>query len=170
MGSFIGFGLGCILQGPNIAAQTVLSKADAPIGLSIISLVNFLGSTIFVTIDQALIQSRLIKSLRPVFPDVDLSSLAQGDAISIRKLASSDQIPAVLSAYNDSLRSVWYLSLGLSCLVLLGSSGMEWKNVKAEKETDDGEDARLATEPNIAEGRDEKTRDLDVASKLNERF
>jgi hypothetical protein len=42
---------------------------------------------------------------------------------------------------------------------------MEWKNVKAEKETDDGEDARLATEPNIAEGRDEKTRDLDVASK-----
>jgi hypothetical protein len=165
MGSFIGFGLGCILQGPNIAAQTVLSKADAPIGLSIISLVNFLGSTIFVTIDQALIQSRLIKSLRPVFPDVDLSSLAQGDAISTRKLASSDQIPAVLSAYNDSLRSVWYLSLGLSCLVLLGSSGMEWKNVKAEKETDDGEDARLATEPNIAEGRDEKTRDLDVASK-----
>jgi hypothetical protein len=78
-------------------------------------------------ISQALIQSRLVTSLRLVLPDVDLSSLAQSDAISIRKLASSDQLPAVLGAYNDLIRSFWYLPLGLTCLVLLGSSGMEQK-------------------------------------------
>jgi hypothetical protein len=142
-----------ILQGPNIAAQTVLSKADASIGLSVINLTNFLGSTVFVTVGQALIQSRLVKSLRPILPDVDLSSLARGDAISIRNLASSDQLPAVLSAYNDALRGVWYLSLGLSCLVLLGSFGMEWKNIKGKK-TSDSEGTHMATKSDVSEKQD----------------
>jgi hypothetical protein len=157
--------LGLILQGPNIAAQTVLSKADASIGLSVINLANFLGSTIFVTVGQALIQSRLVKSLRHILPDVDLSSLAQGDAISIRNLASSDQLPAVLGVYNDALCSVWYLSLGLSCLVLLGGFAMEWKNVKGKMKNSDREDPRPAIETDVSEGRYEKTGDNEGTSR-----
>jgi hypothetical protein len=106
----------------------------------VINLSNFLGSTILVTVGQALIQSRLVERLQPGFPGVDLRSLAQGDAVSIRKLARKERLPAVLSAYNDALRSVWYLSLALACLVLLASFGMEWKNVKGKKSASDAED------------------------------
>jgi fucose permease len=136
-----------MLQGPNIAAQTVLSKEDVSIGLSIINLFNFLGSTIFVAVGQALLQSQLAEKLKPILPNAGLSSLADGSATSIRNLASSDQLPAVLGAYNDSLRSVWYLALGLACSTLLASSGMEWKNVKAQKSNskDEGDEAEAET-------------------------
>jgi hypothetical protein len=122
-----------ILQGPNIAAQTVLRKEDVSIGLSVINLANYLGSTIFVTVAQTLLQTRLVAQLRSVFPDLDLNSLADGSASSIRNLASEEQLPTVLNAYNNSLRSIWYLALGLACLVLIASFGMEWKNVKTQE-------------------------------------
>jgi hypothetical protein len=122
-----------ILQGPNIAAQTVLRKEDVSIGLSVINLANYLGSTIFVTVAQTLFQTRLVAQLRSVFPDLDLNSLADGSASSIRNLASEEQLPTVLNAYNNSLRSIWYLALGLACLVLIASFGMEWKNVKTQE-------------------------------------
>jgi hypothetical protein len=124
-----------ILQGPNIAAQTVLRKEDVSIGLSIINLANYLGSTIFVTVAQTLLQTRLVAQLRSVFPDLDLITLADGGASSIRNLASEEQLPTVLNAYNDSLRNVWYLALGLACLVLMASFGMEWKNVKTQEKS-----------------------------------
>jgi hypothetical protein len=127
-----GVGIGLTLQGPNIAAQAVLSKQDVSVGLSIINLANFLGSTIFVTIAQALLQNRLVTRLRPLLPGVDLSDIANSGAASFRNAASGFQLPVVLGAYNDALRDVWYLALGLSCLTLLASFGMEWKNVRAK--------------------------------------
>ena len=106
--------------------------------MSIINLFNFLGSTVFVTVGQALLQSKLATKLKPILPNVDLSELAEGGATSIRELASSDELPAVLGAYNDSMRSVWYLALGLAGLILLASFGLEWKNVKGQKSAEPG--------------------------------
>jgi MFS family permease len=127
-----GIGLGLTLQGPNIAAQTVLSKQEVSIGLSIINLANFLGSTIFVTVAQALLQNRLVSKLEPLLPGVDLSDVANSGASFLRDETSPEQLPAVLGAYNDALRDVWYLALALSCLILLASFGIEWKNVKGK--------------------------------------
>lgn len=127
-----GLGLGLVLQGPNIAAQIVLSKQDVSIGLSIINLANFLGSTVFVAVGQALLQSKLVKSLKPILPDADLSEISSSGATSIRDNATGDQLRAVLVGYNDAIRFVWYLALGLACLVLLASFGMEWRSVKGQ--------------------------------------
>ena len=121
------------MQGPNIAAQTVLSKQEVSIGLSIINLANFLGSTIFVTVAQALLQNRLVAELEPLLPGVDLSKIANSGAAFLRDATTPELLPAVLGAYNNALRGVWYLALGLSGLVLLASFGMEWKNVKGDK-------------------------------------
>ncbi|KAF1920691.1 major facilitator superfamily domain-containing protein [Ampelomyces quisqualis] len=130
-----GVGLGLILQGPNIAAQTVPSKEDVSIGLFIISLANFLGSTVFVTVGQALLQAQLLKKLQIIVPGFDSSRLTDGGASSIRTLASSEQLPAVLQAYNESIRTVWFLALGLAYLILLASLGLECKNVKNQDTT-----------------------------------
>jgi hypothetical protein len=114
----------------------VLSKEDVSIGLSVINLANFLGSTVFVTVAQALLQSQLITKLQPILPSIDLGSLADGGATSIQNQASRDELPAVLGAYNDSMRSIWYLALGLTAVVLVASFGLEWKNVKKLKEVE----------------------------------
>ncbi|KAL5120374.1 hypothetical protein ACEQ8H_001664 [Pleosporales sp. CAS-2024a] len=71
-----GLGLGLTLQGPNIAAQCILSKQQVSIGLAVINLTNFLGSTIFVTVAQTLLQNRLVAKLQPLLPGVDLSEIA----------------------------------------------------------------------------------------------
>ncbi|USP74915.1 hypothetical protein yc1106_02189 [Curvularia clavata] len=134
-----GIGLGLVLQGPNIAAQTVLPKQDVSIGFAVINLANFLGSTLFVTVGQALLQSKLAKLLEPILPDADLRDIGSSGAISIREDAPAGQLGAVLVAYNDSIRSIWYLALGLSCLTLLASLGMEWRSVIGQSTVDDEE-------------------------------
>lgn len=39
----------------------------------------------------------------------------------------------VLKAYNDSMRSIWYLGLAMGAAAFIVSFGLEWKNVKAAK-------------------------------------
>jgi MFS family permease len=158
-----GLGLGLTLQGPNIAAQTVLQKEDVSLGLSVINLANYLGSTIFVTIAQTLLQTGLVAKLKSVLPDLDLSTLAEGSVASISNLASKEQLPTVLNAYNDSLRNVWYLTLGLAFVIMIAGFGMEWKNVKTQEKNAKEEKERLGVESaSPGETREKARADLDV--------
>ena len=133
-----GLGLGQVLQQPIIAAQTVLPPAEAPLGLSLVNFFSFLGGSIFVTVSQTLLQNQLVQGLKPIIPNLDPSTLADGGATTLRSMVSKDKLPAVLDVYNDAIRSIWYLTLGLACLIFLASLGMEWKSVKkGKKETDE---------------------------------
>jgi len=130
----VGLGIGIGLQQPNIAAQTVLSNSDMSVGLSLLNFVNFLGGTIFITVSQTLLETKLLKNLRRVIPNLDAATLQNGGATTLRNLVPADMLPVVLDVYNDSIRSIWYLALGLACLGLLASLGMEWKSVKGKKD------------------------------------
>lgn len=136
---FVGFGLGLVLQGPIIAAQTVLADSDVSVGLSLLNFFSFLGGTVFVTVSQTLLQSRLIHGLEGIIPDLDPSALANGGATSLRSMVSEDKLSVVLAVYNESIRSIWYLALALSCLIFIASFGMEWRSVKREKKTEDAQ-------------------------------
>lgn len=120
------------MQGPNIAAQTVLSDADVSIGLSFLQFVSFFAGSTFITVSQTLLENGLISGLKDILPDLNPSAISGGGASAVRDLVSSDQLPVVLRVYNDALRSVWYLCLGLACLVFVASWGFEWKSVKAK--------------------------------------
>jgi len=130
----VGVGIGVGLQQPNIAAQTVLSDSDMSIGLSLLNFVNFLGGTIFITVSQTLLETKLLKNLSPIIPNLDAATLQNGGATTLRNMVSADRLPVVLDVYNDSIRSIWYLVLGLACLGLVASLGMEWKSVKGKKD------------------------------------
>lgn len=136
-----GFGLGLALQQPNVAAQTVMSDEDVSIALSLLNFVNSLGGTIFITTSQTLLESKLVHGLSPIIPNLDAGILANAGATNIRNLATKDELPAVLNVYNESMQSIWYLALGMSCLSFLASLGMEWKSVKAKKDETDDEKA-----------------------------
>ena len=49
-----GFGVGCTMQHPNIAVQTVLDKPDVPIGTAVLSLFQTLGGAVFTAVGQSL--------------------------------------------------------------------------------------------------------------------
>ncbi|KAL6721753.1 hypothetical protein ACLMJK_000858 [Lecanora helva] len=132
-----GFGLGLVLQQPMIAAQTVLPNNEVSIGLSLLTFVSFLGGTIFTTVSQTLLENRLIQGLQGIIPNLDPSTLTNGGATTLRGMVSEDKLPLVLEKYNDSIRSIWYLGLALSCLIFVASLGMEWKSVKKQKAIDD---------------------------------
>jgi len=125
--------MGLTLQQPAIAIQTVLSESDATIGLSILSFVGFLGGTVFITVAQTLLQGQLENKITKYVPDIDPSQLSNSGAASIRKLVSGDKVDLVLKAYNDSMRSIWYLGLAMGAAAFIVSFGLEWKNVKAAK-------------------------------------
>jgi MFS family permease len=132
-----GLGLGAVLGGPTIAAQTVLSDADISIGLSFLQFVSFFAGSTFITVAQTLLEHGLVSGLKNILPNLDPSAILGGGASAVRELVSSDQLPIVLAVYNDSLRSIWYLGLGLACLVFLAAWGFEWKSVKAKSKDDD---------------------------------
>lgn len=132
-----GVGLGAILQGPNIAAQTVLPDSDVSIGLSFLQFITFFAGSTFVTVSQTLLENGLVSGLRDILPDLDPSTISGAGATAIRDMVSLDQLPVVLREYNDSIKSIWYLGLGLSCLVFVASWGFEWRSVKAKKQGED---------------------------------
>lgn len=127
--------MGLTLQQPAIAIQTVLPESDSPIGLSILNFLIFLGGTVFVTVSQTLLEGQLKSKIAKYIPGVDINTLANSGATNLWNLVPSDKVDLVLNAYNDSMRSIWYLGLGMGCFALITSFGFEWKNVKAKKTT-----------------------------------
>lgn len=65
---------------------------------------------------------------------INPEAILNGGATSLRQQVSEDQVAFVLQVYNDSMKSIWYLGLALSCLVFVTAFGFEWKNVKKETE------------------------------------
>ena len=112
----------------------MLSDNDVPIGLSLLNFVNFLGSTIFITASQTLLETKLVDGLRDIIPNLNAATLASSGATSVRNMVTKDKLPIVLDVYNRSFKSIWYLTLGLSCLSFVASLAMEWKSVKAKKD------------------------------------
>ncbi|KAK5080664.1 hypothetical protein LTR05_008368 [Lithohypha guttulata] len=127
-----GLGLGLILQQPTVAAQAVLPESDLSRGLSLLQFVNILGGTIFVTVSQTLLDTRLSQGLNNILPNFDPRTISNGDAASLRNLARENDTSKVLKVYNDSTRLIWYLALALSCWISVSSFGMEWKSVKKQ--------------------------------------
>lgn len=116
-----------------MACQTVLSDEDVSIGLAVLTFISFLGSTVFISVSQTLLLNKLGTSLPAILPNFDPSLLASGGATSLRSDAPPGRLDEVLNIYNEGMRQIWYLALGLACLVFVASFGMEWKSVKGKK-------------------------------------
>lgn len=84
-------------------------------------------------------ENGLIKRLHKIIPNLDPSSLANGGVTTVRTSVPRDKLPAVLEAYNDAMKSIWYLAIGLAGLVFVVSWGMEWRSVKEQKKDVEGQ-------------------------------
>ncbi|GES58921.1 hypothetical protein ATEIFO6365_0003020400 [Aspergillus terreus] len=134
-----GFGMGNILQVPNLAAQTVLEPKDIPVGASMMSFAQQLGGAIFVSIGQTVLTNQLATRLAKL-QGFNPSMLTKIGATSL-----IDQLPAsirdtAIAAYNEALRTAFQVGLIIVCLTMLGSMSLEWRSVKKSQKPTEAND------------------------------
>ncbi|KAJ8129524.1 hypothetical protein O1611_g4110 [Lasiodiplodia mahajangana] len=128
-----GFGQGLCFQAPNLAAQTVLPKKDVSIGVSLMFFSQILGGAIFVSVGQNVLNNQLLERLAGV-PGFSPALVAAGGATTLIDSFPVEYRHDVLSAYNESLRTVFRVGLVLAAVSVLGAVSMEWRSVKKDKQ------------------------------------
>ncbi|KAJ5112729.1 major facilitator superfamily domain-containing protein [Penicillium argentinense] len=128
-----GLGLGCGMQQPMMAAQTVLAQADVSIGVALMFLFQSLGGAIWVTVSQNLYTNYLVKML-PGVSGIDSSTILRAGATGLQDTVPKDKLDAVLLVYNAALHRAFFVPVALACVTILPALGMEWRNIKNESE------------------------------------
>ncbi|KAL8636376.1 MAG: hypothetical protein Q9228_006218 [Teloschistes exilis] len=128
-----GFGLGLGFQQGNLAAQTVLAKKDVPTGVSLNSFAQLLGGTFFVSIGENVLINRLKSGLSSL-PNFDPAIVVDTGATEIKSIVGSQNLGFVKLVYNDAIMKVFDVALVLSCLTIVASLAVEWKNIKTQKD------------------------------------
>jgi hypothetical protein len=129
-----GFGLGCCFQAPNMAAQTVLSQKEVAIGASLMLFAQTLFGAIFVSVGQNLLDQHLATRLAQISGiSITPEKIESAGITGLFNIIPSQFHNAVLRAYNSSLQLCFLVALIFACLSVIGSFGMEWRNVKKEE-------------------------------------
>jgi hypothetical protein len=55
-------------------------------------------------------------------------------ATDLTNVIAPQYLEDVLSAYNNALTKTYHVALAMSCLVIIGAFGMEWKSIKKGKQ------------------------------------
>ena len=115
-----------------------LKGKDIALGTSLIMFLQVLSGTVMVSAAQNLFSQRLSSKLATSAPGVSLQVvLSAGNEDLAKKMSEKYEpnlVKGILVAYNQSIVYVFLFALILSCLTVIGSAGMEWRNIK--KETD----------------------------------
>jgi MFS family permease len=133
-GCGIGFGFGQ----PSYVVQTLLPDRDVPIGVTLITLIQNLAATIFVTVAQTIFENNLTTRLHPLIAasdvsDVDLSLIGSVGATQLIDQFPASERPMVLDAYSAALIYTLYIALALSCASVVGTAFTEWKSMKSSE-------------------------------------
>lgn len=131
-----GIGIGLAFQPPFIAVQTVLEGSLIPAGLVLLYYVQILGGVIVVSIAQNVFLTKLVSYLATAVPQLDTSTILKNGALSLISSVSAGDKAKVLIAYNRALVDIFYISLGLSCVAVVCTLGIEWKRIRNESENE----------------------------------
>ena len=132
-----GAGIGISFQQPIIAAQTVLSEEDIPIGTSVIVFGQSIGGAIILSVAETVFSNRLATNIRDML-GVAVSSealLAGGikDVVAA-VLAAGGSLASLVDAENKAITQAFYVGLAMAGLSIIGALCVEWKSVKKEEE------------------------------------
>jgi len=128
-----GVGVGLAFQPPYIAVQAILDDSLVPTGLVLLSYTQQFGGIVILSVAQNVFLSRLGQSLAATVPDLDPGIVLDSGALGLIDAVPVKFRDLVLAAYNGSLSHVFYIALGLQCVVVVCALGIEWKSVREEK-------------------------------------
>lgn len=131
--ALFGFGVGLGMQNTLIAVQTVLPKADVPIGTAIIMFSQTLGGALFISVAQNIFTNRLLSNLQAAIPDLDPAIILATGATELKNVIGAEYLPKVLIAYNGAIAQCFYVGVAMATLSTVGAALLEWKSVKGKK-------------------------------------
>ena len=128
----IGWGIGMGMQQGSVAAQTVLSRRDVPIGSSLMMFAMQASGAVFISVGQNVFTNHLVSGLETV-AGLDPLVVVNTGATELRNVVAPDQLGAVLSVYNDALSSTFIVAVAMGSIAIIPALLMEWKSVKGKK-------------------------------------
>jgi hypothetical protein len=128
-----GIGLGLGIVQPLIAAQTVLTMDDIPVGTTTMIFCQSLGGAIFIAAAQAIFNEKFIKGLEPIFPGIKPELFVTIGATNLKKAVPPMMLDQILTLYNAALVKVFNIPFILACLSIIAALAMEWRSVKGVK-------------------------------------
>ncbi|KAL1588251.1 hypothetical protein WHR41_03095 [Cladosporium halotolerans] len=128
-----GFGMGMGMQQTLVAVQTVLPKADVPIGTAIAMFSQTLGGALFISVAQNVFTNSLLKNTRAAVPGLDPALVLATGATDLQKNIPDQFFGAVQVAYNSALVNTFYVAVACAVLSIIGAVSFEWKSVKGKK-------------------------------------
>ncbi|KAF2789492.1 MFS general substrate transporter [Melanomma pulvis-pyrius CBS 109.77] len=141
-----GFGVGCALSIPQVAAQTVLSLKDIPTGLAVVGFFQNFGPAVLLSAGNNVLNERLLEYVSALdIEEIDTVAVVKAGATAIRKVVPAEHLGRVVVAYNEALKRTFEVALIMSCLSLVGGVFMEWKSVHTPGKTG-GEEGRAVEE------------------------
>nr|OQO31988.1 hypothetical protein B0A51_00330 [Rachicladosporium sp. CCFEE 5018] len=126
----LGYGIGSV--GPTVAVQTVLSDADATLGIAVLMFGSSLGPAITIAIAQVIFTSELSKNLGGLGSSVNGTSIESNGLTQLLTQAPASQRHDVVEGIDKSITHTWYLVVALACLMAFGGFGAEWRSLKKD--------------------------------------
>ncbi|KAL4778169.1 major facilitator superfamily domain-containing protein [Aspergillus varians] len=130
-----GLGIGCGFSTSNLAVQTVLPRADVPIGMALMFFMQQLGGAVFLAVDENLVSTNLVKRLSHV-QGLDVHMIVDTGATDLRHLVPSSELQTVVEAYNYALTRIFILAAAVAASCILGALVVEWRSIKARDQKD----------------------------------
>ncbi|KAJ7636653.1 major facilitator superfamily transporter [Roridomyces roridus] len=131
-----GIGVGAGIQQPLMAVQAIMKPEDVATGTTLVLFLQTLGGTVFVSVSQNVLRSKLLSGLISRVPSINPSVILDGGATSLRTAVDGTLLPAVLDVYNDALVGAYYVAVAMAVFCVVGALGSEWKSVKRKKDDD----------------------------------
>ncbi|KAF4555823.1 Efflux pump aflT-like protein [Elsinoe fawcettii] len=147
----LGIGMGMGLQQPNIAAQTVLTRKDTPVGVALIVLCQTLGGGIFASVAQNVLNNRLIQNLKGFPVRIDAHQVVNAGATNIRNIIPAENLMEFLDLYNDAITKAFTVAVGCAAALIFGALAMEWASTKKNAKP-----KAKPTESSLEEGKKEE--------------
>nr|POF06960.1 efflux pump roqt [Quercus suber] len=134
LAGFAGFSTGIGFQGPQSAVQTTLPEGDISTGLAIILFAQGFGPAVFLSAAQTIFTNRLSANLHHLAPDLDVISIENMGLNDLKASLGQNNLEKVILGFSQSLSQMWYLTVGTTCLTMVGSLLMDWRSVKEKKQ------------------------------------
>lgn len=145
--ALFGLGVGLSFQQPIIAAQTVLSEEDVPLGTTVIVFGQSIGAAIVISIANSVFANRVTSSISDIVGGMEgldtediLNGITGGDSSGIADAGGSAE--EITNALNKAITQSYYVALAMAALSIIGAVFVEWRSVKKPKEVADKADGQ----------------------------
>ncbi|KAJ5175584.1 Major facilitator superfamily domain general substrate transporter [Penicillium canariense] len=133
--ALLGIGVGLCIQLPFTIVQTVNKAEDIPVATAFMTFIQTLGATLALAICQNVLQVFLRANISKRVPSADASKILAAGLTNFRNFVAAQDLPNMVSAYNDAIMDIFYVAVAFSVLAIVGVLVLEWRSVR-QKQSD----------------------------------